>query len=84
MLGKNIKKYRLLSGLSLKDMAAKLGVSYQTIKRYEDETMMPDSLKLIEIAKLLNVGISDLVYSYSVPTEKEYQLKMLIADEIAK
>ena len=84
MLGKNIKKYRLLLGLSLKDMATQLGVSYQTIKGYEDETMMPDSLKLIEIAKLLNVGISDLVYSYSVPTEKENQLKMLIADEIAK
>ena len=84
MLGKNIKKYRLLLGLSLKDMATQLGVSYQTIKGYEDETMMPDSLKLIEIAKLLNVGISDLVYSYSVPTEKEYKLKMLIADEIAK
>ncbi len=98
MLGRNIKKYRLLSGLSLRDMAARLGVSHQTIKKYEDETMVPNSLKLIEIAKLLNVNISDLVYSYSIPAlkyenfrknsslskKKEDGLKMLIADEIAK
>ena len=98
MLGRNIKKYRLLSGLSLRDISAKLGVSHQTIKKYEDESMMPNSLKLIEIAKILNVNISDLVYSYSVPTlkyenfrknsclskKKENGLKMLIADEIAK
>lgn len=98
MLGRNIKKYRLLSGLSLREMANKLDVSHQTIKKYEDDVLTPNSTKLIEIARLLNVKITDLVNNYDVPTlkytnfrkntslgsKKEKGLHMLIADEIAK
>ena len=98
MLGRNIKKYRLLSGFSMREMAEQLGVSHQTIKKYEDDTMIPNSKRLIEIAKLLKVKISDLVNAYTVPTlkysnfrknsslskKKEEGLQMLIADEIAK
>ena len=98
MIGRNIKKYRLLSGYSMRDFADVLNVSHQTVKKYEDGTMMPTSTRLIEIAKVLNVKISDLVYEYNIPTlkyvnfrknktlikKKEEGLKMLIADEIAK
>lgn len=97
MLGRNLKKYRLLSGLSMRDMADKLGVSHQTIKKYEDNVMTPNSTRLIELAKLLNVKISDLVNNYSIPNlkyenfrknsslskKKQEGLQMLIADEIA-
>lgn len=98
MLGRNIKKYRMLSGLSLRQMAEHLDVSHQTIKKYEDEKLMPSSQRLIEIAKLLNVNIGDLLNTYSVPElkfenfrkqsklskTKEKGLYMLISDEIAK
>ena len=98
MLGRNIKKYRLLSGYSMRDMADLLGVSHQTIKKYEDDTMVPNSRRLIQIAKLFKVKITDLVNDFSVPTlkydnfrkssslskKKEEGLQMLIADEIAK
>ena len=98
MLGRNIKKYRLLSGFSMREMAEQLGVSHQTIKKYEDDTMIPNSERLIEIAKLLKVKISYLVNAYTEPTlkysnfrknsslskKKEEGLQMLIADEIAK
>lgn len=98
MLGRNIKKYRLLSGFSMREMAEQLGVSHQTIKKYEDDTMIPNSERLIEIAKLLKVKISELVNAYTVPNlkysnfrknsslskKKEEGLQMLIADEIAK
>lgn len=98
MLGRNIKKYRMLSGLSLRQMAEHLDVSHQTIKKYEDEKLMPSSQRLIEIAKLLNVNIGDLLNTYSVPELKfenfrkqsklskikEKGLYMLISDEIAK
>ena len=43
MLGRNIKKYRLLSGMSLREMADKLGVSHQTIKKYEEAIITPNS-----------------------------------------
>lgn len=98
MLGRNIKKYRMLSDLSLRQMAEHLDVSHQTIKKYEDEKLMPSSQRLIEIAKLLNVNIGDLLNTYSVPKlkfenfrkqsklskTKEKGLYMLISDEIAK
>lgn len=98
MFGRNIKKYRLLKGLSMREMAKKMDVSHQTIKKYEDGTMVPNSTRLIQIAKILNVNISDLVYTFKVPTLKytnyrksnslnkkqEEGLKLLIADEIAK
>ena len=60
----------MLSGLSLRQMAEHLDVSHQTIKKYEDEKLMPSSQRLIEIAKLLNVNIGDLLNTYSVPELK--------------
>lgn len=98
MLGRNIKKYRLLSGLSMRELAEILNVSHQTIKKYEDNTMTPNSIRLIEIAKVLKVKISDLVNTFNIPTlkytnfrkssslnkKKEEGLKMMISDEVAK
>ncbi len=98
MLGRNIKKYRLLAGLSLRDMGDKLNVSHQTIKKYENEEMVPNSSRIIEIAKLFGIKTSDLFSAFNVPTlqfknfrkrssmskKKEEGLFMLISDEIAK
>ena len=98
MIGSNIKKYRLLSGLSMRDLASKINVSHQTIKKIEDGNITPNSNRLIQIAKALNVRISDLVYTYEVPSlkfvnfrkntslnkKKEDGLKMMIQSEISK
>ena len=98
MLGRNIKKYRLLSGMSLREMADKLGVSHQTIKKYEEGIITPNSERIIQISKLFNVNISDLLNAFIVPKlkfenfrkqskmskTKEKGLYMLISDEIAK
>ena len=98
MIGNNIKKYRLLNGLSMRDLANLLGVSHQTIKKYEDDSMTPNSTRLIEIAKILKVNISDLVYSYPVVkiefgnyrknsqlSKKQLEgLQLLCKDEISK
>ena len=98
MLGRNIKKYRLLAGLSLRDMGDKLNVSHQTIKKYENDEMTPNSSRLIDIAKLFGIKTSDLFSTFNVPTlefknfrkrstmtkKKEEGLFMMIGDEIAK
>lgn len=98
MIGSNVKKYRLLNGLSMRELAIKINVSHQTIKKIEDGDIVPNSTRLIDLAKVLNIRTSDLVYSYSAPTlkytnfrkngslskKKEEGLKMLIADEISK
>lgn len=98
MIGRNIKKYRLLVGLSLREMANKLGVSHQTIKKYEDDIITPTSSRLIEIADVLNVDISELVSVYEIPKlkfntfrkknsmtkSKQEGLFLLIEDEVGK
>lgn len=98
MLGRNIKKYRMLMGLSLRDMAEKLNVSHQTIEKYEKNTLTPNSERLIQISKLFNINLSDLLNTFVVPElkfenfrkksklskTKEKGLYMLISDEIAK
>lgn len=98
MLGRNIKKYRMLMGMSLRDMGEKLNVSHQTIKKYEENELTPNSERLIEISKLFNINLSDLLNAFIVPElkfenfrkrsklskTKEKGLYMLIGDEIAK
>ena len=98
MLGRNIRKYRMLMGLSLREMAEKLNVSHQTIKKYEENTLTPNSERLIQISKLFNINLSDLLNAFIVPElkfenfrkqsklskTKEKGLYMLISDEIAK
>lgn len=98
MLGRNIRKYRMLMGLSLRDMAKKLNVSHQTIKNYEENKLIPNSERLIQMSKIFNVNLSDLLNTFIVPElkfenfrkqsklskTKEKGLCMLISDEIAK
>ena len=70
MLGRNIRKYRMLMGLSLREMAEKLNVSHQTIKKYEENTLTPNSERLIQISKLFNINLSDLLNAFIVPELK--------------
>lgn len=98
MLGRNIKKYRMLSGMSLRALANQINVSHETIKKYEDEILVPNSSRLIALAKVLNVNVSDLLNNFAVPQlqftnfrkqqamtkTKEQGLCLLISDEIAK
>ena len=46
-------------GLSLREMSEKLNVSHQTIKKYEENTLTPNSERLIQISKLFNINLSD-------------------------
>lgn len=98
MIGRNMKKYRLLSGLSLRKMGERLNVSHQTIKKYENEEMTPNSSRIIEIAKLFGIKTSDLFTTFTIPSlqfknfrkrssmskKQEEGLFMLISDEVAK
>lgn len=67
MIGKNLKKYRLLNRWSLREMANRLGVSHQTIKKYEDGFIVPDQEKIKRFAKLFKVEVKDLINSFDVP-----------------
>ena len=60
MLGENIKKLRVRNGFSLRGLADELGVSHQTISKYEKNEMFPSSQMLIKIASIFNVKVGYL------------------------
>lgn len=62
-IGHRIKLARLKEGLSLRDLAAKMGnlVSAQAIGKYERDEMLPGSKVLLALGKALNVSLDYLL-----------------------
>lgn len=65
----NLRKLRLAKGLTQEQAAEKLGVSAQSVSRWETNVTFPDVLLLPEIAKLYDVLIDDLFK----PSPKGYE-----------
>jgi transcriptional regulator with XRE-family HTH domain len=67
MLGENLRNIRLAEGLNQNEMATKLG--YDSVNGYakiERGESYPKSNKLKEIAKILNIDISELMKSHEI------------------
>lgn len=61
MFWKNLKYYRLKSLLTKKELAEKINVSPMAISNYENGKRMPDMELLKQLAKVLNVRVSDFL-----------------------
>ena len=61
MLGDNIKALRKQKGISQEELASRIHVVRQTISKWELGQSKPDTDKLIEISKLLNVDLNQLI-----------------------
>ena len=59
-LGLKIKELRIKHGLTQDDLASKLGVSFQTISKWENLVTMPDVALLPEISSAFGVTIDEL------------------------
>ena len=57
-IGALIKEIRKDNNLTQKDLAKKLGVTYQAVSKWESGTAYPDTDKLIQISKIFNVSFS--------------------------
>ena len=57
----NIKKARVTSGLSQKDLAKRLGVSDKTVSAYETGRAIPPTPTLAKIADIIHKPISELL-----------------------
>lgn len=66
ILSKNLKRFRLAKGMTQEQAAEALGVSTQTVSRWECETTLPDAVILPRIARLYCVTIDDLYKETSV------------------
>lgn len=56
----NIKQYRLILGLSQKELGIKLGVSQKAVSKWETGKSFPKSELLPVIASIFNCKIEDL------------------------
>ena len=59
--GSELQKLRKRNGLSQEELGEKLGVSRQTISKWENDTAYPDMLNLITISEFFGVRIDDMI-----------------------
>jgi repressor LexA len=59
-IGKQIKKFRLLRGLTQKELGDKIGVKHNTISSYEAGVNEPEHNTLFVIAETLDINVDDL------------------------
>ena len=60
-LGESIRKFRSKNNITQEKLAAHLGVSYQAVSRWENETSYPDIELLPEIASFFGVNLEELL-----------------------
>lgn len=70
-LGNNLFNARKKKGLSQEDVAEKLGVSRQTISKWERDETLPDIYQSKKLAVLYGISLDELI-EYNVD-EKEIQ-----------
>lgn len=61
MIGMNIKYLRKSAGLSQEEFAEKLGVTRQSVAKWENDASLPDVMKCGEIAQLFDTTIDMLI-----------------------
>ena len=67
-VGRNIRRLRREFGLTQEQVAKKLGVTYQCVSKWENETSAPDIERLPDIAVLFGVTIDTLFVELDIRT----------------
>lgn len=70
-IANKLLKLRKEHGLSQEQLASKLGISRQAVSKWERAEASPDTDNLIELAKLYNVSLDDLLLNEQVKKDKE-------------
>ncbi len=70
-----LKSFREAAKLTQAELAEKIGVSRQTIIRYENGTHSPKSNELLKMSKLFNCSIDELLNNDVKPTVKKRKPK---------
>lgn len=71
IVGENIRKCRKKQGLTQKELAEKLGVSYTVISQYERGIRYPKLETIKKIVDALNIPIKDIIDDDMLEIEKE-------------
>ena len=94
MLEKNITYLRKQKGLTQEQLAKELGVSRQTIVKWEKGIVVPDTYNLIEISKFFSVKVQELItteigFTINVSTsesdsEQDFSKEKIVLDKSSK
>jgi len=74
-VGKCIKDYRKMQGLTLQQLADKIGVTDKAISKWENGRGMPDLSLLAPLCEILGVSINELLSGERL-NKKDYQEKL--------
>ena len=77
-LSDNLKRLRKENNLSQEELAEKLGVSRQSVSKWESNAAYPEMDKLIQISNMFNVGIDELLNKDIREVREEVQSKNTI------
>ncbi|MFP3019890.1 MAG: helix-turn-helix domain-containing protein, partial [Wolbachia sp.] len=73
VVGQKVRSYRIAKGYTQKDLAKKIGTTYQVILQYEKGTRRISIKKLYELAEALSTTARDLACGQEVPNEERYE-----------
>ena len=76
---KNLKHIRKDNNLSQEQLAEQLGVSRQSISKWESNQAYPEMDKILEICKIFNLNIDDLLTKNIKEIKQEKQSKINIS-----
>lgn len=69
-IGENIRKFRKKNDLTQEEFADRLGVTYQSVSRWENGTTYPDLELLPALSEILSVTVDKLIGMPRVEKEK--------------
>lgn len=75
-LGKKMHQLRKMSSLTQEQLAEKLGVSRQTISKWESGSSVPDLESMVRFSRLFQVSLDDLLEEEESMAEKSEKLNM--------
>lgn len=83
-IGRQIKKYRLESGLSQDELAEKIFVTRQTISNWENDKNYPDIKSLLLLSSLFDVSLDILVKGDLEEMKEQIKKEQIKAEDIEK
>ena len=83
-LGQKLKKLRADKGLTQKDLAEQLHVTFQTVSKWENDENEPDISTLKELAKLYDVSVDHLISEDEEEAERNEESNVAPAEQVTK
>ena len=82
-IGNKIKQLRMKMGLTQEQLATRLGISAQSVSKWENNSAVPDLDRLIKMSRLFEISLDELVFGApydhtqkNEPEKTEHEIKL--------